>query len=72
MKDVKGKVAFITGGASGIGLGMSKVFVNAGINVVIADVRQDHLDQAMHYFEKAKKRLDCCAEMLHGGLCHRL
>ena len=55
MKDVKGKVAFITGGASGIGLGMSKVFVNAGINVVIADVRQDHLDQAMHYFEKAKK-----------------
>jgi NAD(P)-dependent dehydrogenase (short-subunit alcohol dehydrogenase family) len=55
MKDVKGKVAFITGGASGIGLGMAKVFVNAGMNVVIADVRQDHLDQAMYYFEKAKK-----------------
>lgn len=54
MKDVKGKVAFITGGASGIGLGMAKVFVNAGMNVVIADVRQDHLDQAVYYFEKAK------------------
>ena len=50
MKDIKGKTAFITGGASGIGLGISKVFVNAGMNVVMADIRQDHLDQAMEYF----------------------
>jgi NAD(P)-dependent dehydrogenase (short-subunit alcohol dehydrogenase family) len=47
MKDVKDKVAFITGGASGIGLAMARVFVRAGMKVVIADIRRDHLDEAM-------------------------
>lgn len=52
MQNIEGKTAFITGGASGIGLGISKAFVNAGMNVVMADIRQDHLDQAMDYFSK--------------------
>jgi len=47
MKDVAGKVAFITGGASGIGLGLAQVFMRAGLKVVIADIRQEFLDQAM-------------------------
>jgi len=47
MKDVAGKVAFITGGGSGIGLGMAQVFMRAGMKVVIADIRQEFLDQAM-------------------------
>ena len=46
MRDVTGKVAFITGGASGIGFGMARVFLRNGMKVVIADVRQDHLDGA--------------------------
>ena len=46
MEDFQGKVAFITGGASGAGLGQAKVFGGAGCKVVIADIRQDHLDQA--------------------------
>ena len=50
MKDFAGKVAFITGGASGLGLGLAKVFSEAGCKVVIADIRQDHLDEAMAYF----------------------
>ncbi len=54
MKDFKGKVAFITGGASGAGLGQAKVFSEAGMKVVIADVRQDHLDEAITYFKKKK------------------
>ncbi len=37
----------ITGGANGIGLGMAKVFAREGARVVIADVRQDSLDQAL-------------------------
>ena len=47
MKDVEDKVAFITGGASGVGLGMAKAFTGAGMKVVIADIRQEHLDEAM-------------------------
>lgn len=44
MKEVSGKVAFITGGASGIGYGMTRAFLRAGMKVLVADVRQDHLD----------------------------
>ena len=43
MKDLAGKTAFVTGGASGIGLGMAKVFAWAGMNVVAADIREDHI-----------------------------
>jgi NAD(P)-dependent dehydrogenase (short-subunit alcohol dehydrogenase family) len=46
MKDVDGKTAFITGGASGIGFGMARAFLKAGMKVVMADIRQDHLDAA--------------------------
>lgn len=38
MKDFKGRTAFITGGASGIGLGMARAFGRAGMNVVLADI----------------------------------
>jgi NAD(P)-dependent dehydrogenase (short-subunit alcohol dehydrogenase family) len=47
MKNVEGKVAFITGGANGAGFGMAKVFAKNGMKVVIADIRQDSLDRAM-------------------------
>ena len=50
MENVGGKVAFITGGASGIGLGLAKVLVKEGAKVVMADVRQDHLDEAAQWF----------------------
>lgn len=43
MKDVAGKTAFVTGGASGIGLGIAKALLGAGMRVVIADIRDDHL-----------------------------
>jgi NAD(P)-dependent dehydrogenase (short-subunit alcohol dehydrogenase family) len=46
MKDVDGRVAFVTGGASGIGLGITGAFLEAGMKVVVADLRQDHIDAA--------------------------
>jgi NAD(P)-dependent dehydrogenase (short-subunit alcohol dehydrogenase family) len=53
MKEVAGKVAFITGGGSGVGLGMARVFAAAGMKVVVADVRQDHLDDALRQLKAA-------------------
>ena len=50
MERVEGAVAFITGGASGMGLGMAQVFSRAGMRVVIADIRQDAIDVAMRQF----------------------
>ena len=46
MQNLEGKTAFVTGGASGIGLGIAKALLGAGMNVAIADIRQDHLDAA--------------------------
>jgi NAD(P)-dependent dehydrogenase (short-subunit alcohol dehydrogenase family) len=50
MQDFAGKVAFITGGGSGVGLGQAKVFARAGAKIVLADIRSDHLDDALAYF----------------------
>jgi NAD(P)-dependent dehydrogenase (short-subunit alcohol dehydrogenase family) len=46
MQDLPGKTAFVTGGASGIGLGIAKALLGAGMNVVIADVQDLHLESA--------------------------
>jgi NADP-dependent 3-hydroxy acid dehydrogenase YdfG len=54
MREVAGLTAFITGGGSGVGFGMAKAFCGAGMSVVIADVRQDHLDQAMRSLKGMK------------------
>ena len=45
MKDLVGKVAFITGGASGLGLAMAQSFTGAGMKVVIADIEEAALEQ---------------------------
>jgi NAD(P)-dependent dehydrogenase (short-subunit alcohol dehydrogenase family) len=46
MQNLAGKTAFVTGGASGIGLGIAKALLGAGMNVTIADIRDDHLEAA--------------------------
>jgi NAD(P)-dependent dehydrogenase (short-subunit alcohol dehydrogenase family) len=52
MRDFSGKTAFITGGASGIGFGIAKACAEEGMNVVIADIRQSAIDDALRIFEK--------------------
>lgn len=45
--DFVGRTAFITGGASGAGLGQAKVFGRAGCKVCIADIRGDAVEAAL-------------------------
>ena len=47
MKDFKNKILFITGGASGAGLGQARVFAEAGCRIVLADLRPAALDEAV-------------------------
>jgi len=46
MEHLEGRVAFITGGASGIGLGMAQAFLAEGMKVAIADLNADHIEDA--------------------------
>ncbi len=50
MKDVSGKVAFVTGGASGMGLAMVRSFAAAGMKVAVADIEQQALDRVAEEF----------------------
>ena len=45
MQDLVGKVAFVTGAASGIGLGIAEALAQAGVKVMMADIEQDALDR---------------------------
>ena len=53
MRDVAGRTAFITGGASGMGLAMARSFAKAGMKVVIADIEQAARDAAQAEFESS-------------------
>jgi NADP-dependent 3-hydroxy acid dehydrogenase YdfG len=57
MKDVEGKVAFITGGNSGIGLGVARAFTDAGMKVAITYRTKSNLDEAMKYLKGAGNRV---------------
>jgi NAD(P)-dependent dehydrogenase (short-subunit alcohol dehydrogenase family) len=48
--DVKGKVAYITGGSSGIGLGIARVFHEAGMKVVLGYLGDTHIKEALKLF----------------------
>ena len=47
MRDLRGKTAFITGGASGIGLAMAEAFGREGMNVMLADIEATALAAAV-------------------------
>tara|TARA_B100001057_G_scaffold17720_1_gene16380 strand:- start:5728 stop:6540 length:813 start_codon:yes stop_codon:yes gene_type:complete len=46
VRDFANKTAFITGGASGVGLGIAKALAKAQANVVIADIQPERLSDA--------------------------
>jgi NAD(P)-dependent dehydrogenase (short-subunit alcohol dehydrogenase family) len=53
MKDFQGKVAVVTGGASGLGRAMAQRFAREGMQIVLADVQQDVLDRTVAEFTRA-------------------
>ncbi|MBU2498480.1 MAG: SDR family NAD(P)-dependent oxidoreductase [Proteobacteria bacterium] len=46
MKELKRKTAFVTGAASGIGLGIARALARASVNVVLADLEKEPLEKA--------------------------
>jgi NAD(P)-dependent dehydrogenase (short-subunit alcohol dehydrogenase family) len=51
MRDLAGKVAFITGGASGMGLGMARAFASEGMKLMLADVNEARLAEVEREFK---------------------
>lgn len=47
VRELKGRTAFVTGGASGIGLALGRAFAEAGMKVMLADVERRALDAAL-------------------------
>ncbi len=53
MEHLQGRVAVVTGAASGLGLAMSNRFAQAGMKVVLADIEADRLDAAVRELRAA-------------------
>jgi NAD(P)-dependent dehydrogenase (short-subunit alcohol dehydrogenase family) len=52
IKDFKGKVAVITGGASGIGRGLAHGFAKRGMKIVLADIDKENLAKVAKELEE--------------------
>jgi NAD(P)-dependent dehydrogenase (short-subunit alcohol dehydrogenase family) len=50
-RELSGKVAFVTGGASGIGFALGRAFLRAGMKVVLADIDTEALAAAVATLE---------------------
>ena len=53
MQDLAGKVAVITGGASGIGLAMARRFAAEGMRIALADIERGPLEEAAKTLREA-------------------
>jgi NAD(P)-dependent dehydrogenase (short-subunit alcohol dehydrogenase family) len=58
MKDLAGKTAFVTGAASGIGLGVATRLAQAGVKVMLCDIEQAALDQAVAGLRRTNADVD--------------
>jgi NAD(P)-dependent dehydrogenase (short-subunit alcohol dehydrogenase family) len=59
MQDFLGRTAVITGGASGIGLGMARSFAGRGMQLVLADLDEELLKAAEKEFSAAGTSVVC-------------
>lgn len=52
MRDLRGRTAFISGGASGIGFGMARALCAAGVTIAIADIRMGAAHEAVEQIRR--------------------
>jgi NAD(P)-dependent dehydrogenase (short-subunit alcohol dehydrogenase family) len=58
MKELVGKTAFITGAASGIGLGVATRLAQAGVKVMLCDIERAALDKALAELRRTNADVD--------------
>ena len=55
LTNLKGKTVYITGGNTGIGLGIARAAANAGMNVVMGYIQEDQVEPALKLFKPDQK-----------------
>lgn len=58
MKDMAGKTAFVTGAASGIGLGIAGALAQAGVKVMLCDIEEAALAKAVEGLKRTNADVD--------------
>jgi NAD(P)-dependent dehydrogenase (short-subunit alcohol dehydrogenase family) len=58
MKDLAGRVAFVTGAASGIGLGITTALAQAGVKVMLCDIEEAALARAVESLKQTNADVD--------------
>ncbi len=58
MKDLAGKTAFVTGAASGIGLGVATRLAQAGVKVMLCDIEEAALETAVAGLKRTNADID--------------
>jgi NAD(P)-dependent dehydrogenase (short-subunit alcohol dehydrogenase family) len=58
MKELAGKTAFVTGAASGIGLGIATAFAQAGVKVMLCDIEEAALSSALEQLRRTNADVD--------------
>jgi len=52
VKTIKGRTAYVSGAASGMGFGISAALAQAGANIAMVDIRADALAEAQRLTEQ--------------------
>src|ERR1700754_2615548 len=58
MKDIAGKTAFVTGAGSGIGFGIATALAPAGVKVMLCDLHEDRLAEAVARLQATNADVD--------------
>jgi len=58
MKDLSGKTAFVTGAASGVGLGIATALAQAGAKVMLCDIEEAALAKAVEGMKQTNADVD--------------